>query len=116
MSLNARVPRPYNSLPKHEQEAIKQLASEWATEAAQKLIDEQDIATVVQVVKFACVTLYDYQDFTESDLYVFLGNLKNTLRSFRKVDDIAPKLDERINQIFPNGFPQEFVEKLQRGD
>lgn len=114
--MNARIPKPYASLPNHEQEAIKQLATEWATQAAEGLMNDQEVILFVQFAKFTCVTLHDYQGFDESELYAFLANLKNTRRSFRKVDDIAPKLEERINQIFPSGFPQEYVESLQRGE
>lgn len=114
--MEARIPKPYQQLPKKQQEVIKEYAAQIATEAARKQ-EEKDCRLILDLyMKMVCCVLHDAFKFTEQDLIMFLGNHK---RMFNFQNRLVMKgeqleyLNKRMEEIFPkDGFPKEFVDSL----
>lgn len=112
--MKARV-RSYLDLPKHEREAVHKSLQE---EYNQKL-DEEEVNLFTQYTKMMCILMHDYNKdpYGEKRLTYLIGNFRMLHRKFRNLKtakEIDEALDKEMERIFPHGFPQEYVENLQR--
>lgn len=114
--MKARVPKSYTNLPKHEKKAIDNLVES----EINRILSEEEVTLFTQYSKMLCIVLHDYLGFGEDRLYRVIGNFRMLHRKFRKVktaSEINATLDKEMERIFKKrGFPQEYVENLQRED
>ena len=101
------------SLPMREREAVrKSLQDEY-----KQILDEEEVNLFTQYTKIDSILLHDYFGFTESELLQVIGCFRMLHRKFRNLKtakEINEALDKEMERIFPSGFPQEYVENLQR--
>ena len=106
--------RSYLFLPKHEKKAIDNLVES----EINRILSEEEVTLFTQYTKMICIVLHDYFGFGEKRLTRIIGNFRMLHRKFRKVKtakDVNEALDKEMARIFKkNGFPQEYVENLQR--
>lgn len=116
MSLNARIPVSYQNLPRKEQQAIADII----TEEVVRLVDQNSYEMLDMFLKLMCIKLHDHFNFTEDELILFVGNVKNALRwNKRLIDEGTQKLtiNQRISEIFSDRkYPQDWVDKLFKPD
>lgn len=110
--MKARVPRPWESLPKAQKDRIEEHAKDIAMEYVQK-----DLRLMLDLyIKMVCVTLHDAFGYGEKRLNMFLGNHKMLFREqIKKVHDNTQiaYLNKRMDEIFhKNGFPDELFAKM----
>ena len=113
--MNVKLKRSFNSLPLREQDILTQMMRE----ECKRIMDEEEVNLFVQYMKSACIVLHDTKGLTEEELLMFIGSFTNIQRKFRKVNSIPEleaNLDKEMERIFPNGFPTDFVKRLQRGE
>ena len=116
MSLNARVPKPYDQLPDKDKEKIRAFIRQVALEAAE--VEIQRIARIMLDIymKMACVMLHDGFGFGKKRLRMFLAGHKRVFaRQFKLVErgEQLKYLNGRMTEIFKkDGFPQDFVDDL----
>ena len=111
--MKAIVPKSYTKLPKHEKKAIDELVES----EINRILSEEEVTLFTQYTKMLCIVLHDYFGFGEKRLTRIIGNFRMLHRKFRKVKtakDVNEALDKEMARIFPHGFPQEYVENLQR--
>ena len=112
--MKARTPKSYLSLPKHEKKAIDDLVES----EINRILSEEEVTLFTQYTKMLCIVLHDYFGFGEKRLCRIIGNFRMLHRKFRNVKtdkEINEALDKEMARIFKkNGFPQEYVENLQR--
>lgn len=114
--MKARIPRAYKGLPKSQQKAISDYATEVAIETARKE-EERNCRIILDLyMKFTILILHEAFGFGEKRLRMFLGNHR---REFRRQYKLVAKgeqieyLDKRMAEIFrKDGFPQDFVDEL----
>ena len=110
-----RLPKSYLNLPKYEQEAInKAMQDEFV-----QMVEEEEVNLFTQYTKMMCILMHDYNKdpYGEKRLTYLIGNFRMLHRKFRKLKtakEINEALDKEMARLFPHGFPQEFVENLQR--
>ncbi len=106
--------RSYLFLPKHEKKAIDELVES----EINRILSEEEVTLFTQYTKMLCIVLHDYFGFGEKRLTRIIGNFRMLHRKFRKVKtakEVNEALDKEMARIFKkNGFPQEYVENLQR--
>lgn len=110
--MKARIPKPWERLPKSQKEAI----ADYMQEIVMKQ-EEKDARIMLDLyIKMVCVTLHDAFGFGEKRLTMFLGNHKRLFyRQSKMVKDGSQieYLDRRMAEIFKkDGFPEGFFEKL----
>lgn len=112
--MKAITPKSYLSLPKHEKKAIDNLVES----EINRILEEEEVILFTQYTKMLCIVLHDYFGFGEDRLYRVIANFRMLHRKFRKVktaSEVNSALDKEMERIFKkNGFPQDYVEKLQR--
>ena len=112
--MKARTPKSYLNLPKHEKEAIDNLVQD----EINRILSEEEVVLFTQYTKMLCIILHDYFGFGEDRLCRVIGNFRMLHRKFRKVKtakEVNEALDKEMARIFKKGgFPQDYVEKLQR--
>lgn len=111
--MHSRIPKSYLNLPKHEKEAIdKMVESE-----INRILSEEEVTLFTQYTKMLCIILHDYFGFGEKRLCRLIVNFRMLHRKFRNVKtakEVNEALDKEMARIFKHGFPQEYVENLQR--
>lgn len=112
--MKAIVPRSYLNLPKHEKKAIDKMVQD----EINGILSEEEVVLFTQYTRMLCIVLHDYFGFGEDRLYRVIANFRMLHRKFRKVktaSEVNSVLDKEMERIFKkNGFPQDYVEKLQR--
>jgi hypothetical protein len=110
-----KPPRPYERLPEYQQKIINEYVVELVEEIA-KPREEAYIREILNLyIKQSCVLLHDSFKMTEDDLVLYIGSHKQFWRGQNRLVDRGEQeeyLNKRINEIFPNGFPQEFIDSL----
>ena len=109
--MKANIPKSYLSLPQREKKIISDLMEKTLNDT----IDREEAEIQRIWLQYACVVLHDAFGFGRHRLMMFLGNWKKIYRKNRTFkDDIEQQqfLDERINKIFKNDYPDDFVKKL----
>ena len=84
-----------------------------------QMLDEEEINLFTQYTKMMCILMHDYNKdpYGEKRLTYLIGNFRMLHRKFRNLKtakEINEALDKEMERIFPHGFPQEYVENLQR--
>ena len=105
--------RSYLFLPKKEKKAIDNLVES----EINRILSEEEVTLFTQYTKMLCIVLHDYFGFGEKRLCRIIGNFRMLHRKFRNVKtakEVNEALDKEMARIFPHGFPQEYVENLQR--
>lgn len=111
-----RIPRSYLFLPKHEKKAIEQMVQD----EVNRILSEEEVVLFTQYTKMLCIVLHDYEPdpFGEKRLTRVIGNFRMLHRKFRKVktaSEVNEALDKEMTRLFKKGgFPQDYVENLQR--
>ena len=112
--MKSRIPISYLNLPKHEKEAINKMVQN----EINGILCEEEVVLFTQYTKMLCVVLHDYFGFGEKRLTRVIGNFRMLHRKFRKVKtakEANEALEKEMKRIFKKGgFPQEYVENLQR--
>ena len=112
--MKARTPKSYLTLPKHEKKAIDNLVES----EINRILSEEEVVLFTQYTKMLCIVLHDYFGFGERRLNRVIGNFRMLHRKFRKIKtakDVNEALDKEMARIFKKGgFPQDYVENLQR--
>lgn len=113
--MKARIPKSYENLPKHEKEAIGKVVED----EINRILNEEEVTLFTQYTKMMCIVLHDYipDAFGEKRLTRVIANFRMLHRKFRKIKtakEVNEALDKEMERIFPSGFPQEYVENLQR--
>ena len=114
--MRAIIPKAYKRLPKSQQKAISDYATEIAVDTARKQIEQNCRIMLDLYMKFTILILHEAFGFGERRLTQFLGNHR---REFRRQYKLVSKgeqiqyLDKRMAEIFKkDGFPQDFVDEL----
>lgn len=116
--MKAKIPQSYLNLPQHEKKAIEQMVQD----EVNRILSEEEVTLFTQYTKMLCIVLHDYEpdSFGEHRLTRVIGNFRMLHRKFRKVKtakEINEALEKEMDRIFKkNGFPQDYVENLQRED
>ena len=116
MSLNARVPKPYDQLPDKDKEKIRAFVRQVALEAAE--VEIQRIARIMLDIymKMACLVLHDAFGFGEKRLRLYIANHKRLFSRQVKLVQRGEQLEylnKRMAEIFrKDGFPQKFIDDL----
>jgi hypothetical protein len=102
------------SLPMREREAVrKSMQDEY-----NQTLDQEEVNLFVQFVKIVCIILHDYFGWGEKRLTYLIGCFRMLHRKFRKLKTAKENneaLDKEMARIFKKGgFPQDYVESLQR--
>lgn len=114
--MKAKIPQSYLNLPKHEKKAIEQMVQD----EVNRILNEEEVVLFTQYTKMLCIVLHDYEPvpFGEKRLTRVIGNFRMLHRKFRKVKtakEVNEALEREMARIFKDsGFPQEYVENLQR--
>ena len=110
--------RSYLFLPKHEKKAVDDYAKSEAMRMYHETLDKEEVNLFVQFVKIVCIILHDYFGFGEDRLYRVIGCFRMLYRKFRNIKtakETNEALDKEMARIFKKGgFPQDYVERLQR--
>ena len=114
--MKARIPKAYKELPKSQQKAISDYATQIAIDTAREA-EEKNCRIILDLyMKFTILILHEAFGFGEKRLRMFLGNHR---REFRRQFKLVAKgeqieyLDRRMAEIFrKDGFPQDFVDEL----
>lgn len=114
--MNANIPKSYHSLPKSQQDKLKEYAKQIAFTAAEEQLNK-DLRIMLDIyIKMVCMVLHDSFDFDEDDLMMFLGNHRRPFAKQRKLamkDEQLKYLNGRMAEIFKeNGFPQKFFDDM----
>lgn len=109
--MKCNLPKSYLNLPDREKKIISDLM-------AQKVNDtidaEEDLIQKIWL-QWACIVLHETFGFGKMRLMMFLGNWKRMYRKNRtfKTDKEQQKyLEEKLNKIFRNEYPHDFVNSL----
>ena len=114
--MKARTPKSYLSLPKHEKKAIDDLVES----EINRILSEEEVTLFTQYTKMLCIVLHDYEPdpFGEKRLSRVIANFRMLHRKFRNVKtakEVNEALEKEMERLFKKGgFPQEYVENLQR--
>ncbi len=111
------MPRSWNQLPKREQEKLKKFITEAATEMAWDILCKEEAELQKRWLKIACIANYEAFGHAEKRAIVFLGNLRRVYRAIAKRrtdEELLAMLEERLKKVFPNGFPEEYLDSLER--
>lgn len=112
--MKARIPKSYTNLPKQEKKAIDDLVES----EINRILSEEEVVLFTQYTKMLCIVLHDYFGFGEDRLCRVIGCFRMLHRKFRKAktaSEVNSALDKEMERIFKkNGFPQDYVESLQR--
>ena len=116
--MDARIPRSYLYLPKHEKKALDDYYKSEAMRMYNETLDKEEVNLFVQFVKIVCIILHEYFGFGERRLYRVIGCFRMLYRKFRSLKtakETNEALDKEMARIFrKGGFPQDYVESLQR--
>ena len=114
--MKSRIPISYLNLPKHEKEAINKMVQD----EINGILNEEEVVLFTQYTKMLCIVLHDYFGFGEDRLYRVIANFRMLHRKFRKVktaSEVNEALEKEMKRIFKKGgFPQDYVENLQRSN
>lgn len=114
--MKSRIPISYLNLPKHEKKAIDKMVED----EINRILSEEEVVLFTQFIKMMCIVLHDYEPdpFGEKRLSRVIGNFRMLHRKFRKVKtakEVNEALEKEMARLFKKGgFPQEYVENLQR--
>ena len=112
--MNVRLPKSFNNLPPSERELITEHYNEKLYEARNEdLVKQQK-----KWLKYACILLADFFNFTEEDLLLFLANWRSTYMTnskFETEEEQSEYLSRELSRIFVNeSYPEMFIEKLEK--
>ena len=112
--MKARIPKSYANLPEREKQVINNIVMD----EFNRMLDEQEVQMFTQYMKMLCIVMHDYRGHGEQRLYEIIGDFATLRRRYRNIktaEEINSVLDKEMARIFKkNGFPQDFVEMLQR--
>ena len=114
--MKARIPKAYHSLPKSQQDGLREYAKEIALTAAEEQFNK-DLRIVLDLyTKMFCVIMHDTEGYGERRLNRILWNHKRTFRrQARMVKDGTQieYLNRRMAEIFKkDGFPQHYFDEM----
>ena len=110
--MKANIPTSYLNLPKKEKEAIDKTIVKYITDQVNH--EEAELQKIW--LQYACIVLNRAFGFGEKRLITFIGNWKRMYRDnarFEGKDEQTAYLKEHMDKLFPNGYPYEFIDKLE---
>ena len=110
--MKANIPKSFQSLPPREKQIIQKMMEETVSDQ----IDKEEAKLQKIWLQFACIVLHEAFGFGERRCVTFLGNWKRIYRQnakFKTEEEQTAWIDERINKIFPDGYPSEFIDSLE---
>ena len=110
--MKANIPRSFNSLPKKEQEAIKEMLSE----RLEQIVNQEEAKMQKIWLKYACIALHEVFGFGEARCLSFLGTWRRIYKTnskFKTEEEQTAWIDERINKIFKDGYPSKFIDSFE---
>lgn len=111
--MKPNMPRSWNQLPKREQEVLKKIM----TETAMDLVTKEEATIQKRMLKMACIVNYETFGHGEKRATMFLGNWRRMYRAVAKCktdEEFLAMLDERLGKVFPSGFPEEYLDSLEK--
>jgi inosine/xanthosine triphosphate pyrophosphatase family protein len=109
--MKCNLPKSWLSLPQKEKKVITDLMQQTVNDT----IDREEDLIQKCWLQWACIILHDDMGLDVDQLMMFLGNWKKMYRKNRTFKDDKEQqqyLDERLNKIFTDGFPFDFVNSL----
>ena len=109
--MKANIPKSFLSLPVREKKIITDLMQKTVDETIDR---EEDLIQKIWL-QWACIVLHETFGFGKKRCMMFLGNWKRMYRKNRTFkDDIEQQkfLEEKINKIFKDEYPQDFINSL----
>ena len=113
--MKAKIPKSWFSLPKAEQEAIKNAITEQFNDELNRLLDEEDAKLLKIYMKLCCIVLHNNFGWGEGRCSQFLGSWKSISRRLKKMQTEKEQADfitPQIDAISKNGYPSEFIDGL----
>lgn len=120
-AMKANIPKSWFSLPKKEQEAIKNMLAEEFNKKLNEVINHEEAEMQKIWLKYACIALHEVFGFGENRCLSFLGTWRRIYKTNSKFKTDAEQnawIDERIDKIFKGGYPSKFIDSFEgsRGD
>lgn len=111
--MKARLPKSWDSLPKHEKDIINRVMTD---EVVKQVCHEQ--AELQKIwLQMACIVLHNYFGFGKKRCLLFLANWREMYRINTKLDSRAEQteyLASEMERIFgKGGYPSEYIDKLE---
>lgn len=109
--MNCNLPKSWEQLPQREKKIITDLMQQTVNDT----IDREEHLIQKIWLQWACLVLHDSFGFDKDQCLIFLGSWKRMYRKNRTFKDDTEQqkfLNERINYIFDNQYPQDFVDSL----
>lgn len=109
--MKARIPKSWEMLPQREKQIISDIM---AKKVDDTINAEEDIIQKIWL-QWACLVLHETFGFGRDRCMMFLGAWKRMYRKNRtfKTDKEQQKfVEEKINKIFKNEYPQDFINSL----
>lgn len=110
--MRANIPTSYLNLPKKEKKAIDEVIVKYIEDQ----VNHEEAQLQKIWIQFACIVLHRAFGFGERRLTTFIGNWKKMYKDsarFGSVEAQEAYLKEHMDKLFPNGYPYEFIDKLE---
>ena len=111
--MKANIPKSWNSLPRHEKEAIKKLMTEQVVE----IVDEEEKQMQVVWMKMCCILLHEIYGFGEIRLLRFIARWKRMYARNKRYATNEGRdewLDGEMKKLFKScGFPDIRIQEMK---
>lgn len=87
------------------------------TETAMQIVAKEESELQKRWLKMACIVNYETFGHAEKRATLFLGNWRRMYRAVAKCqtdEEFLPMLEERLKKVFPHGFPDEYLDSLEK--
>lgn len=111
--MKARIPKSFTALPQHEKDIINRVMTEEVEKQTNK-----NMAKLQKIwLQFACSVLHRNFGFGKMRCLLFLASWREMYRINNKMENETEQtefLQEEMDKIFgKNGYPTEYIEKLE---
>lgn len=111
--MKVRVPKSFTQLPQHEKDIINKIM----TDEVVKQVVHEEAELQKRWLQFACIVLNKNFGFGKKRLLLFLGAWREMYRINSRLENGAAQteyLTAEMDRIFgPNGYPKEYIDKLE---
>lgn len=112
--MNVKIPKSFLDLPQREKDKINEVI----TQEIEDGINRDFVKLQRTWLKFACIVLHKCFGFGERRAMLFLANWREMYRintEMKTEDEQIAYLAEEMEKIFKKGgYPEQFVDKLER--
>lgn len=110
--MKAYMQKSFLELPPSEQRKINSYLDEVVTNRL-----NETYCTLQEVwIKMSCAILHDAFGFDDEQLIMYLANYRREYRQTGRrgsTEENVQAMNERMEKVFKNGFPQEFIDRLK---